>query len=150
MYVSWSPEFFRFGFIFNGGLGFFRYFRHTNVQAIFYGFFSWNQGLAHGLSVSANIFWTKIVKKNHCGRVEWIIRQESKRVWFFFDRYFFVKEIVASFLLICLFFVAFTVKDFPIFKSRFLIVYAILCRDLLSTIWLRRCKPSWKKKKKKN
>ena len=114
-------------------------------KRILWGFFSWNQGVARFWWLQQIFFWAKIAKNGHSGRVEWIIRQESKRVWFFFDRYFFVKEIVASFLLICLFFVAFTVKDFPIIKEQILIAYAILCRDLLLAICLRRCKPSWKK-----
>ena len=109
-----------------------RYFRHTNVQANFMGFFVKSRCGSRLLVAAANIFWAKIAKNGHCGRVEWIIRQESKRVWFFFDRYFFVKEIVASFLLICLFFVAFTVKDFPILKSRFNSVCDIVPRFTIS------------------
>jgi len=48
----------------------FRYFRHTNVQANFMGVFVKSRCGSRLLVAAANIFWTKIAKNGHCGRVE--------------------------------------------------------------------------------
>jgi len=47
-----------------------RYFRHTNVQANFMGGFREIKVWLTAFGAAANIFWTKIAKNGHYGRVE--------------------------------------------------------------------------------